>query len=249
MDMDASGDLDPHQLHAALSEVMASQEDSGRTNNSSTSPSRPGSSGRDKPNKKRVGWTYDGTPHSTSGLTTPGESPSPFLGGGDNPFFSRLDPESTHAGPSTTNSRPVSRVISHAELSAEIHRALGQPFPSKPKPAIRKTTAAIPTVLLPHEDEDDERKRSSKIRAHESAQQLAKSVQSWSAPGSRRNSAEIEDVEAGFATQPERRRKFSGFIPLHDLRGPPTADSDDDDFAGRYVLAHMTASSLPRLED
>ncbi|KAF2192961.1 DUF1212-domain-containing protein [Zopfia rhizophila CBS 207.26] len=125
--------------------------------------------------RKRVGFTSDAAPPDDTPTQShpPEESPD-----GNEPPFPSLRPD-----------------VSHEELSVEIHKAFGQPYIPKPRPAIRRTTRTSPQILIDdeaeHDDNDDnEQKRKSGIAAQQRATRLARSVGtlSTSSPGSRRNS-------------------------------------------------------------
>lgn len=233
--MDPSKDIDPQLLHAALTKVMAAQEGELEPRNLSLSADGLESNGAHRPKEKRVGFSYDEPDRTPSGCSTPGNPTSACTIQRDaNLFLALPRRDSSTAGTSTSesSSRLLSGTISHAELSAEVHKVLGQPYPSIPKPAIRKTTRVLPGP--PNEedkredDEDGDRKRQSTRRAHESAQRLARSVQSWSAPGSRRNSFADLELALPKGSGSRRKRKRTAFIPLSDLGWIHKDDSDDE---------------------
>ena len=162
------------------------------------------------PGKKRVGFTSDTTPPETvaSSSRPPGED-------------SQLDTGS--GGHNTPIPVRLRSDVSHEELSEEIHKAFGQPYIPKPRPAIRRTERTPPQFHLgdAHEEEDNDKRRSG-IEAHKRAARLSKKVGTFSAsaPGSRRNS-----TDGLMTTTPP--------IVLQDLSGPgyesSAAESTDDE--------------------
>ncbi|OCL10393.1 DUF1212-domain-containing protein, partial [Glonium stellatum] len=129
----------------------------------------------------------------------------------------------------------------------------------KPRPAIRRTGRTPPVqFLLGDEDEHaGEEKRRSVKEAQQRATRLAKTLEGYSAPGSRRNSQEnltfltpSEDYPAGRVEN----------IPLVDMgRETPGEQTDDDEpidpNSKRYMaeadklLRHHTIRARPRLDD
>lgn len=188
---------------------------------SETSMSTPGG-------KKRVGFTQ-------------GTSPSP--------------PSPPNEGsPSGGHNTPLQRAdVSHEELAESVREALAplydEPIDNlqKPRPAIRKAPRTPPQFHLGQElEEFDEEKTRSGLEAQKRATKLSKSVGTYSAPLSRRNSTEslpqqhIEDnrlrvpqsgIDSGANTdaedddpEPEHMRQARQLFRQHTLRPTPAAD-------------------------
>lgn len=155
------------------------------------------------PSRKRVGFTSDTSPPDVqpSSSRTPEDVPENGSGGQNTPLQFR--PE-----------------LSHEELSLEIHKAFGQPYVPKPRPAIRRNRTPPQFDIADEAEEDNDKKRSG-IEAQKRANRLAKSVGTYSAstPTSRRNSN-----EKLIGTPPIELRNMPGVS--YDSSG---ADSTDDD--------------------
>lgn len=182
--------------------------------------------------KKRVGFTQ-------------GTSPSPPSPPNEN-------------SPSGGHNTPLQRAdVSHEELAESVREALAplydEPYHDvqKPRPAIRKAPRTPPIFHLGQELEDfhNEEKKRSGIAAQKRATKLSKSVGTYSAPLSRRNSSElltpqhIEDNrlqvppsgnESGASTdaeddepEPEHVRHARELFRQHTLRKTPAAESVD----------------------
>ncbi|KAF2009655.1 DUF1212-domain-containing protein [Aaosphaeria arxii CBS 175.79] len=169
------------------------------------------------PGRKRVGFTSDSTPDDG-----PSSSRNARRHAEDSPVPA---PESGSGG----NTTPVALQradVSHEELSEEIHKAFGQPYVPKPRPAIRKGGRTPPRFQLGEldiEEDENEDKRRSGLEAQKRATKLSKSVGTYSssAPGSRRNS---NDRLMG--TPPIELRNLRPELP-----GSVSTDEDDDDEA------------------
>ncbi|KAJ4299034.1 hypothetical protein N0V90_004278 [Kalmusia sp. IMI 367209] len=179
------------------------------------------------PGRKRVGFTQGTSPSPQS---PPGEdSPS----GGHNTPLQRSD-------------------VSHEELAESVHEALAPLYDEplqdvqKPRPAIRKTPRTPPQFELGQEMEEfDEEKKRSGIAAQKRAAKLSKSVGTYSAPLSRRNSHEslvqqhIEDshpnqrgYESSATTdgeddEPEHMRQARQLFRQHTQRVAPVIKPED----------------------
>ncbi|KAF2200593.1 DUF1212-domain-containing protein [Delitschia confertaspora ATCC 74209] len=155
--------------------------------------------------RKRVGFTTDAAALSV-------RSPSPRTPNQEIP-----DPLSAANSP-LPSPHPE---VNHELLSAEIHRAFGEPYIPKPRPAIRKTARTPPKFYVGEEDpeEDDEQKRRSGIAAQQRATKLARAVGTYSAPGSRRNSQ--DRLFPGTSSIQEN-------IPMKELGQPDMAETSDN---------------------
>ncbi|KAF1998524.1 DUF1212-domain-containing protein [Amniculicola lignicola CBS 123094] len=165
------------------------------------------------PNRKKVGF------RSNSTLERPPPSRTPE------------EVESGSAGYNTGANTPVPTIlrsdVSHEELSQELHKAFGQPYVPKPRPAIRKTERTPPQFHIGDDEvEDNEEKRKSGMAAIERANRLAKSVGTFSAsaPASRRNSNDRLMVTP--PSQPP-------VTHIEDYDFPSVIDADDDPEAVR----------------
>ncbi|KAF2117173.1 hypothetical protein BDV96DRAFT_490237 [Lophiotrema nucula] len=105
--------------------------------------------------------------------------------------FPKWPEEILESGSGEVTPLPLRSDVSHEELSEELHRAFGQPYVPKPRPAIRRTPRTPPQFHLDVDDVDEsDEKRRSGIEAQQRATRLSRSVGTFSAsaPGSRRNS-------------------------------------------------------------
>src|SRR4051812_37702010 len=92
--------------------------------------------------RKRVGFTSDSSPPD------------------DRPSSSRIPEDALETGSAGQNTPLKLRTdVSHEELSEQIHKALGQPYVPKPRPAIRKTDRNPPQFHLGDDIEEDTTKR------------------------------------------------------------------------------------------
>ncbi|KAF2258225.1 DUF1212-domain-containing protein [Lojkania enalia] len=155
------------------------------------------------PGRKRVGFTPDSQP-SSSNRSPEDTQPLQDIDSPDHNTPLHLRPD-----------------VSHEELSEEIHRAFGQPYIPKPRPAIRKTARTPPQIYVDDGlvETNDEKTRSG-IEAQQRATRLARDVGtlSSSAPVSRRNSAE------GLLSTPPAIN-----VPLQDLNNESAIDTADED--------------------
>ncbi|KAH7127209.1 hypothetical protein B0J11DRAFT_297644 [Dendryphion nanum] len=147
------------------------------------------------------------------------EGPGPVDGASSSrtPEDNQTPPQDSNG--STGHNTPVAlrSDVSHEELSEEIHRAFGQPYVPKPRPAIRKGPRTPPQFHLGDDDVDgNEDTKRSGLEAQIRATRLAKSVGTYSAsaPGSRRNSNDMLMV-----SKPIKMRKLA----------PPEATGDTTD--------------------
>jgi uncharacterized membrane protein YjjP (DUF1212 family) len=127
------------------------------------------------PGRKRVGFTAEVTPPDGGPLST------------------RSPEEAQDTGSTGHNTpRPVllRSDVSHEELSEEIHKAFGEVYVPRPRPAIRKLSRTPPQFFMGDETDEDNVQKRSGIAALERANRLARSIGNYSAsaPGSRRNS-------------------------------------------------------------
>ncbi|ORY10105.1 hypothetical protein BCR34DRAFT_486200 [Clohesyomyces aquaticus] len=124
--------------------------------------------------KKRVGFTSETAPSDDTPLSS---------------SLSPLQAPSTGTGGHNTPDPIIPRDASHEKLSQEIHKAFGEPYIPKPRPAIRRNQTP-PKFYLGEPPEENEEKRRSGIEAQQRANRLAIRVGAYSvsAPGSRRNS-------------------------------------------------------------
>lgn len=170
--------------------------------------------------------------------------------------------------------------ISHEELSESVHQALANLYDEplhdvqKPRPAIRKTARTPPQFHLDQElEEFDEEKKRSGIAAQKRAAKLSKSVGTYSAPISRRNSNEslvshhIEDsgghqhhqhhhVQYDSATtdseddEPEHMKQAKQLYRQHTKRVAPTIKPEVDFFhSDSIVSGTMTPVNEAEIED
>ncbi|KAF2250381.1 DUF1212-domain-containing protein [Trematosphaeria pertusa] len=174
--------------------------------------------------RKRVGFTPEAVTQSPEGETS---------SGGHNTPLQRSD-------------------VSHEELAKSVHKALGSLYPAgdlpepaynvqKPRPAIRKPSRTPPQILVEEELEefDDEKKRSG-LEAQKRAAKLSKSVGTYSAPGSRRNSQ-----ERLISPQIERDLRHQ-----YDSSGGETTDDDDEPEhmrQARQLYRHHTMRAAPAI--
>lgn len=182
------------------------------------------------PGRKRVGFTQGTTPSPPS-------------------------PPQNEESPSVGNNTPLRRAdISHEELAESVREALAplydEPLENiqKPRPAIRKTPRSPPQFQLGQEqelEEFNEEKKRSGIEAQKRAARLSKSVGTYSAPISRRNSNEsiaqqhIENsqrIQSGYtsdgttdgeADEPEHMKHARQIFRQHTVREAPTIKPED----------------------
>lgn len=144
------------------------------------------SDGSTPPGRKRVGFTQS-TSQVDGATASSSRSPEIVL---------TSAPDSTE---STGHNTPVAlrSDVSHEELSEEIHKAFGQLYVPKPRPAMRRAPRTPPRFHLGvdgvDEAEENEYTRRSGLQAQQRAAKLSKSVGTYSAsaPGSRRNSKDM----------------------------------------------------------
>ncbi|OCK87462.1 DUF1212-domain-containing protein [Cenococcum geophilum 1.58] len=205
---------------------METSGDSGPSSQDTSTPtSRPESAVIGNPSRKRVGFI----PDAPSDLSGPPVDSDPSHG---RQILGALTPEEIHEDGPGSNLSPVSRErpdLSHVDLSVEIHKAFGQSYAPKPRPAIRRISRTPPAqFLLGDEDENDgEEKRRSVIQAQQRATRLAKTLGGYSAPGSRRSSQENLPYLDPSENYPAGRIEN---IPLMDMgRETPGEQTDDDE--------------------
>ena len=155
---------------------------------------------------------------------------------------------SLSAPPSRKNSLTgrLSPELEH-ELSRGVYEAFGQPFPPRPKPAIRKggSSTPLPEQYAATESNVDPQKAQSGRMAHERAQRLAQSIGGSTVSSPQRMSFEEDDAYAATLHQiPES-------IPTIQVDGnQEDLESDDEEAASKHHLntggAHDEALNLVR---
>jgi hypothetical protein len=160
--------------------------------------------------RKRVGFTEDTTPPPYDHVSL---SSRAELHGGELVASPETTSPPDTLRPSPTHSRQPSMPdnesssirrndISDLELSMQVHRAFGQPYVPKPKPAIRKTNHTPDIELGDMADVNLNSEGTQKIKsgldAHDRAQKLAARVGSYnvSEAASRRNSVDSNEVDS-----------------------------------------------------
>lgn len=165
---------------------------------------------------KRVGFTSapsssDDSPNPDPGHLQPRPQSTTYGALPSNPTSGATTPlgEGGYLSPTPTRQ---SAPPAPDELVKAVHKAFGQPMPTKPKPAIRKT----PSLRLPNpfqhpadeSDEEDTPAKRSRKEAHARANRLAQSVGSASAPSSRRGSFEEKTMTTSRAGPSRSRPSF-----------------------------------------
>jgi hypothetical protein len=215
--------------------------------------------------RKRVGFTEDTTPpshdHESSfqrgeghggDLVTSPDSTSPS---------DTLRPSPTHSRqPSIPEHSPSSirrNDISDLELSMQVHKAFGQPYVPKPKPAIRKTTHTPDIELGEMADINLNVEGTQKVRsgldAHDRAQRLAARVGSYnvSESASRRNSMDLDEVNsddhvpAGQANEEEDDPDEDLLFQKQRIRPPQHSEDPMHAEARRLVRTYTQSQSRP----
>ena len=149
---------------------MGTPGDSGPSSQDTTSISRPESAVIGEPSRKRVGFI----PDAPSDLSGPTVSPDPSHG---RQILGALAPEEIYEDGLGFKLSPVSRErpdLSHVDLSVEIHKAFGQSYVPKPRPAIRRIGRTVQFLLGDEDENGGEEKRRSIIQAQQRATRLAK---------------------------------------------------------------------------
>jgi uncharacterized membrane protein YjjP (DUF1212 family) len=205
------GDMPPHS------------RDGDSSQNTSAATTRPGSPHGKPRERKRVGFTQGDTSGESSRGRSRDEPLSPHAPSGS------LHPQSG-SGSSDHSRRPSDSNLadfadfnsgrpSDVEIARQVHKAFGEPYIPKPRPAIRKSGLGPPQTLADDErfeQLDNHEKRRSGIQAQERAQKLARNVEAWSSASSRRNS-----MDRG-QTRPDS-------IPLLNLQTHMGVDDDTDE--------------------
>jgi hypothetical protein len=181
--------------------------------------------------RKRVGFSQDTTPPShedeLASSTQDTHDGDIVLSPESTMPMDTLQPIQAHSRQPNAPDQEFSSIrrtdISDSELSMQVHKAFGQPYVPKPKPAIRKT-GYTPDIELSGMDQitldsDGTQKARSGLDAHDRAQKLAARVGSFNASqvGSRRNSVDSSDIDS-----PHRR------LQGHAETQEEDQDSDED---------------------
>ena len=185
--------------------------------------------------------------------------------------------------PSNGHNTPLQRSdVSHEELAQSVHNLLGDLYTEepahnvqKPRPAIRKTARTPPQnvdVEVELETFDNEKMRSG-ILAQRRAAKLSRSVGTFSAPGSRRNSSELLmamsptakntrvpqlqlPVESGYDSsvttdndEPEHMREAKQLYRQHTMRATPAIGPEDLYHSEILASGQITPTHEVEIED
>ena len=151
--------------------------------------------------RKKVGFTPDTAPpspdlHGSSGQEHPPENISQL--DTENTNLSQIHPASEHDYPTPRLRR---NSVSERDLARQLCMALGQPYPAKPKPAIRKQAQPTPpdaeldVEAGPSRHQDSAEHRAT-LDAHERASRLAARVGNYSGNRSRTNSSDFTNSDS-----------------------------------------------------